>query len=82
MATGEVPTKLNMENLLTALDELPNQGPRNFVQRVRALQIKRSFASVEAEDEQALLQLLATPSLSESDQAHLDLLLKRMTMRY
>lgn len=71
MVTVEVPTRLTMDDLLAAVDKLPNQALLEFGWRVRALQTKRGLPLVEAEDEQALLQIISDQRLPESDQKRL-----------
>lgn len=72
--TVEIPTKLTMDDLLAAVDKLPNQALLEFGWRVRAIQTKRGLPFVETEDEQGLLQVIADQRLSEPDQKRLALL--------
>ena len=71
MVTMEIPTKLTMDDLLAAIDKLPNQALLEFGRRVRALETKRCLATVEVGDEQALLQVIAAQRLPDSDQKRL-----------
>lgn len=74
MVTVEIPTRLTMDDLLAAVDKLPNQALLEFGWRVRAIQTKRGLPLVEAEDEQVLLQVIADQRLPESEQKRLALL--------
>ena len=71
MVTVEIPSRLTMDDLLAAIDKLPNQALLEFGWRVRALQTKRGLPFVEAADEQALLQIIADQRLPEPDQNRL-----------
>jgi len=71
MVTVEIPSRLTMDDLLAAIDKLPNQALLEFGWRVRALQTKRGLPFVEAADEQALLQIIADQRLLEPDQNRL-----------
>lgn len=71
MVTVEIPTRLTMDDLLAAVDKLPNQALLEFSWRVRAIQTKRGLPMVETEDEQILLQVIADQRLPESEQKRL-----------
>lgn len=71
MVTVEVPTRLTMDDLLAAVEKLPNPALVEFGWRVRALQTKRGLPAVETEDEGALLQVIADQRLPEADRKRL-----------
>lgn len=71
MVTVEVPTRLTRDDLLAAVEKLPNPALVEFGWRVRSLQTKRGLPVVETADEGALLQVIADQRLPETDQKRL-----------
>lgn len=55
MATVEVSTKLTVDDLIKAVEQLPPQELTKFTRRVIALQAKRGEALLADDEEQALL---------------------------
>lgn len=63
MVTVEISVKLTMDDLLAAVDKLPNQALLEFGQRLLVLQAKRGLALVDAKNEQALANAATVPWL-------------------
>jgi beta-glucosidase-like glycosyl hydrolase len=64
MTIVEVPAKLTVDDLVTAVDQLPNQELNAFVRRVLALQAQRGLTVLEDEQEQGLLTIIENQQLS------------------
>jgi hypothetical protein len=71
MTTVEVPARLTIDDLLTAVDQLPNGELTQFVRRVLALQSHRGLSILDQEDERPLLDAIHYQRLNARDQTRL-----------
>lgn len=71
MVTVEVSTQLTMDDLIAAVDKLPNQALTEFARRVVALQTRRGLPLLETEEEQTLLQVIEEQHLADFDRKRL-----------
>jgi hypothetical protein len=71
MTTVEVAAKLTVDDLVDAVDQLPNTELSHFVRRVLVLQARRGLAVLGEDDEQALLDAIQGRQLSESEHKRL-----------
>ena len=74
MITVEVSARLTTDELLTAVTKLPTPELITFARRVLAIQAQRGVPLLGAEEEQSLLQVIASQRLSDAEQKRLDAL--------
>lgn len=74
MVTVEVPTRLTVDDLVTAAKQLPNQDLNDFVQRIVALQSQRELVISPNASEQKLLKTINEPPLSSEERRRLKFL--------
>lgn len=73
MVTVEIPTRLTVDDLVKAANQLPNQELNDFVKRIIALQSQRNF-SLSSLSEQKLLKAINDPVLSNEERQRLNFL--------
>jgi hypothetical protein len=71
VTTVEVPARLTVDDLVTAVDQLPNDELTQFVRRVLALQSHRGLSILDREDEITLLETIYRQRLNNRDQNRL-----------
>ena len=64
MVTIEVPAKLTVDDLVTAVSQLPNPELATFLQRVVAIQTQREMFQPGTENEQALVKTIQKATLN------------------
>lgn len=72
MVTVELAAKVTVDDLLTAVAQLPTPELVSFVRRVLSLQTQRGVSLLEGDEEQALLQVVQNKRLSRNAQQRLD----------
>lgn len=72
MTTVEVAAKLTVDDLVDAVDQLPNAELSHFVRRVLVLQARRGLTVLDEDDEHALLDAIQGKQLSESEHRRLE----------
>jgi hypothetical protein len=77
MVTIEVSAKLTLDDLIAAVETLPTPELTHFVRRIIAIQARRGIPILVDEDEQALLEIIASQYLPQAVQERLDLLRDR-----
>ena len=74
MVTVEISTRLTVDDLVTAANQLPNQDLLDFVQRIVALQSQRGLSPSLNASEQKLLKAINEPPLSREERRRLKFL--------
>lgn len=74
MVTVELATKVTVDDLLTAVAQLPTPELVSFVRKVLSLQSQRGVPLLAADEEQALLQVIQNKRLPLNAQQRLDAL--------